>query len=162
MQCKYAQKQLRAFSLGELSVDIRQMVNEHLSGCVACRLKLAAVDDVAGVLAAAKMPPIPVGFSARVLAMARQRRNAEVAETWNLMHWWRLTSAPMHAAAAAALVIGLAVGLLMGQASAPLPSHSVGQKQPDPADAYPLDYFGAAPGDSLAANYFALAATTTE
>lgn len=70
MQCKDAQKQLIAFSRGELPVDIRRMVNEHLSGCVACRLKLAAIDDVAGVLAVAKMPPLPVGFSARVLAMA--------------------------------------------------------------------------------------------
>ena len=70
MQCKDAQKQLRAFSRGELPVDIRQAVNEHLSGCGECRLKLAAVDDVAGVLAAAKMPPLPAGFSARVLAMA--------------------------------------------------------------------------------------------
>ncbi len=87
MQCKDAQKQLRAFSLGELPVEIRQAVNEHLSGCGACRLKLAAIDDVAGVLAAAKMPPIPAGFAPRVLALARQRRNAEAAEIWNMLRW---------------------------------------------------------------------------
>jgi len=160
MRCQDVQIKLRAFSTGELPMDVRQTIQAHVSECDACRSELAKTDPLAGVLAAAQTPPIPSGFTARVLTTARQRLTTEQIEPWNLICWWRLTSAPMHAAAAAVLVIGLAVGLLMGQAAAPLASQAVGNMQSDPVDTYPLDYLGEAPGGSLADHYFAIAATT--
>jgi anti-sigma factor RsiW len=160
MRCQDVQVKLRAFSIGELPMDVRQAIQAHVSECAACRADLAQTDPLAGVLAAAQTPPIPSGFTARVLATARQRLTTEQIEPWNLMSWWRLTSAPMHAAAAAVLVIGLAVGLLMGQAAAPVASQAAGNMQSDPVDTYPLDYLGEAPSGSLADNYFAIAATT--
>ncbi len=151
-------KALKAFALGELPMDIRQTIQAHVSECAACRAELAKIDALDGVFAAAQTPPIPPGFASRVLATARQRRKTEQIETWNLIRWWRLASAPMHAAAAAVMVVGLTIGLLMGTASGPLPTQAAGQMQSDPVDAYQLDYLGEAPGDSLAANYFALVA----
>ncbi len=162
MRCQDVQNQLRAFSIGELPMDVRQTIQAHVSECAACRAELAKIDALAGVFAAAQTPPIPPGFASRVLATARQRLKTDPIEPWDLMRWWREASAPMHAAAAAVMVLGLTIGLLMGTASGPLPTQVAGKMQPDPFDAYPLDYLGEAPGGSLADNYFALAATTSE
>lgn len=162
MNCQDVKNQLRAFSIGELPRRVRQIVQVHVSECDACRSELAKIDALAGVLAAAQAPPIPSGFAARVLTTARQRLETEQFESWNLLSWWRLTSAPMHAAAAAVLVIGLTIGLVMGAASGPLPATDAKNAQPDPVDTYQLDYLGEAPDGSLADNYFALAATTRE
>lgn len=162
MNCQDVKNKLRAFSIGELPMDIRQALQAHVSACDACRAELAKTDALAGVLAAAQTPPIPPGFTARVLAMAQQRQITERIGTWNLKRWWHVTSVPMHAAAAAMLVIGLAIGLVMGSASWPLPPQDAGKMQPDLFGAYPLDYLGEAPGGSLADNYFALVASQTE
>ncbi len=162
MRCQDVQNQLRAFSIGELPMDVRQTIQAHVSECAACRAELAKIDALAGVFALAQTPPIPSGFAARMLATARQRLETEQIETWNLIRWWRVASAPMHAAAAAVLVIGLTIGLLMGTASGPWPTQAVGQMRSDPVDAYLLDYLGEAPSDSLADSYLALAATTSQ
>ncbi len=160
MNCQDVQNQLKAFSIGELPADVRQTVQVHVSECEACRSELAKIDVPAVLLAAVQTPPIPMGFTARVVAIAQQRLETEQIESWNLIRWWRLTSAPMHAAAAAGLVLGLTIGLLMGATS--VPASTSKNVQPDPVDTYQLDYLGEAPGGSLADSYFALAATTTE
>ncbi len=160
MRCQDMQIKKRAFSTGELPMDVRQTIQAHASECDACGAELAKIDPLAGVLAAAQTPPVPTDFTARVLATARERLTTNRIEPWNLISWWQLTSVPMHAAAAAVMVIGLAAGLLMGQAAAPLVPRTAGKMQPDPVDTYPLDYLGEAPGGSLADNYFALVATT--
>jgi len=157
MRCEEVQQQLREFSTGELPMDVRQTVQAHLSECAACCAELAKVDALAGFLTGAQAPPVPSGFASRVLSKARQRHEANPA-AWNLMRWWRLTSAPMHAAAAAVLVIGLAVGLLMGWKTSPASQAPPAQAavQADPLDAYNLDYLGDAPSGSLADSYLAL------
>lgn len=162
MRCEDVLKQLTAFSSGELPADVRQAVQAHLAECAACRAALAEVDALAGVLAGAQAPPIPSGFASRVLAAARQRQKAEPLAAWNLMRWWRLASAPMHAAAAAVLVIGLSVGLVLGWTSAPSAAQATTAAQPDPVDAYQIDYLGEAPSGSLADSYLTLVSATDE
>ncbi len=162
MRCQDVQNQLRAFSIGELPKDVRQTIQAHVSACEACRAELVKIDPLAGVLAATQSPPIPSVFTARVLVMARQRLETDHIEPWNLIRWWRVASAPMHAAAAAVMVLGLTIGLLMGTASGLLSSQAVGQMQSAPVDAYLLDSLGEAPGGSLADSYLALAATTSQ
>ena len=162
MRCDQVQEQLRAFSSGELPADVRPAVQAHLAECAACRAALAEVDAVACVLSAAQTPPIPPGFTSRVMTAARQMRRAEPVAAWNLMRWWRLTSAPMHAAAAAVLIIGLSFGLVMGWTSAPSPAQAGTAAQPDPVDAYQIDYLGEAPSGSLADSYLTLVSATNE
>jgi anti-sigma-K factor RskA len=101
---------------------------------------------------------VPDGFAARVMAKARNRR-AAVSAGWNPLQWWRLTTAPMHVAAAAVLVVGLGVGLLMSWMTLPAGQAPATQAsvQADPLDTYNLDYLGDAPGGSLADSYLALA-----
>jgi anti-sigma factor RsiW len=162
MCCENVLKQLTAFSSGELPADVRQAVQAHLAECAACQAALAEVDALVGVLASGRTPPVPRGFAARVIVTARQRQEAKSVAAWNLMRWWRLTSAPMHAAAAAVLIIGLSVGLVLGWASATSPEQAAAAVQPDPVDAYQLDYLGEAPSGSLADSYLTLVAATNE
>jgi anti-sigma factor RsiW len=162
MRCEDVLKQLTAFSSGDLPADGRRAVQAHLAQCPACRTALAEIDALAGVLAGAQAPPVPVGFASRVLAAAQQRHETELIETWNLMRWWRMASAPMHAAAAAVLVIGLSVGLVLGWTSAPSPAQAESVVQGEAVDAYQIDYLGEAPSGSLADSYLTLVLATNK
>jgi anti-sigma factor RsiW len=69
MRCQDVQIKLRAYSIGELPMDVRQTIQAHVSECGACRAELAKIDPLTGVLAAAQTPPIPP----RVLPLACSR-----------------------------------------------------------------------------------------
>ncbi len=162
MRCEDVQGQLQALAAGELPVGIRRAVEAHLVDCVACRAVLADVDPLARPLAGAGAPPVPAGFAFRVMAAARQSATTRSAAAWNPLAWWRLASAPMHAAAAIVLVAGLAAGLVMGWASAPSAARAAAPAQVDPLDPYSVDYLGEAPAGSLADSYLALVTATEE
>jgi anti-sigma factor RsiW len=172
MHCENVQEQLNRFTAGDLPVADRHAVGAHLAECAACRAKLAELDALAGVLASTPTPPIPPGFASRVMAAARQRQEAQPARlrqgnggqvaAWNLLRWWRLTSAPMHAAAAAVLIVGLTVGVVLGWTSAPRTAPTETVVQTDPVDAYQVDYLGEAPSGSLADSYLTLVSTSNE
>lgn len=106
MRCEEVAGQLKKISTGELPPQVRQAVQDHLAGCQACREALAEVDGLAAVLAGAQSPPVPAGFAPRVMAAAAMRQDAKAMAAWSFVKWWRMTSAPLHAAAAAVLIIG--------------------------------------------------------
>ena len=162
MHCENVQQQLNRFAAGDLPVADRQTVQAHLAECAACRAKLAEFDAVAGVVASTPTPPIPSGFTSRVMAAARQRQEAQPVAAWNLLRWWRLTSAPMHAAAAAILIVGLSVGVVLGWTFAPSAARAETAAQVDPVDVYQIDYLGEAPSGSLADSYLTLVSATNE
>jgi len=157
MLCEEVLKKLRAFSSGELAPDVRQAVQAHLKGCVTCRSALERVDVLAGALADVQTPPVPARLAARVMAAARERQ-ARPVTAWNPLRWWRLASSPIHVAAAAVLVVGLALGLAMGWTTLSAPRTAPTQEvaQADPLDAYNVDYLGDAPAGSLADSYLSL------
>jgi len=162
MRCEEVQQQLREFSTGELPMDVRQTVQAHLSECAACCAELAKVDALAGFLTGAQAPPVPSGFASRVLSKARQRQEANPA-AWNLMRWWRVTSAPMHAAAAAVLVFGLGTGALISWSTwQPSAAPPVQASQTDLLASYNVDYLTDAPNGSLAQTYLALVSSAQE
>jgi hypothetical protein len=78
------------------------------------------------------------------------------------MRWWRLTTAPMHAAAAAVLIIGLSLGVVMSWSSVSSSSQAQTAAQANPVDAYQIDYLGEAPSGSLADSYLTLVSATNE
>ena len=162
MRCEEVQGRLPAYSSGELPTDVREAVQAHLGRCAACQAALARIDALAAVLASAQTPPVPTGFAARVMVRARSRRSAAVSAAWNPLRWWRLGSAPMRAAAAAVLLIGLGAGLLIGWTSGPAvvaPHSAQTTLQADPLDTYQLEYLGDAPERSLADSYLSLVST---
>ena len=159
MRCEELQDRLPAYSAGELPTDVREAAQAHLGGCAACRAALARIDALASVLADAQTPPVPAGFAARVMAEARSRRSAAVSAGWNPLRRWRLASAPMRAAAAAVLLVGLGAGLWMGWSSGPAvvsPDRAETTSQARLLDTYQLEALGDAHEGSLADSYFAL------
>ena len=162
MHCENVQEHLNRFTAGDLPMADRRAVQAHLAECAACRAKLAEFDALAGVVASMPTPPIPSGFASRVMAAARKRQAGQPVAAWNLLRWWRLTSAPMHAAAAAVLIVGLTVGVALGWTSAPSAARAETVAQTDPVAVYQIDYLGEAPSGSLADSYLTLVAATDE
>jgi len=156
MRCEKVQSRLPAYSSGELPTDVREAVQTHLGRCAACQAALTRVDALAAILASAQTPPVPGGFAARVMAAARRRQATEAFVGWNPLRWWRLTSTPLRAAAAAVLVVGLTVGMVMGWTSMPSPAQAPAAAQADPLEVYHLDYLGDAPAESLTNSYLTL------
>lgn len=161
MHCEDVEKQLKAYCVGQVPVDVRQGMQAHLVECGGCRAALGRMDPVAGVLSSVQTPAVPLGFAAGVVAMARRRKQAE-PPAWNLLRWWRLTSTPMHLAAAAVLVVGLTAGLMMGWTTSPSAGRMASAAQGDPLSTYQLDVLSEAPDGSLAGSYLTLVATTNE
>ena len=162
MRCEEVQSRLPAYSSGELPTGVREVVQTHLGGCAACQAAMAHIDALAAVLAGAQTPPVPAGFAARVMVRARSHRSAAVSAGWNPLRWWRLGSAPMRAAAAAVLLVGLGAGLLMDRMSGPAavsPDSAETTSQADALDTYQLEYMGDAPEGSLSDSYLSLAST---
>ena len=158
MRCEDVTTRLDAYAAGELPPALAAKLAAHLESCESCRQSLGRLKRLAAVLGQASAPPVPVGFAYRVMAKARGRRAVAASAGWNRLQWWRLVPAPMHAAAAAVLVIGLAVGLVMGWTTLPASQAPSAQAavQADPLEAYNLDYLGDAPSGSLADSYMAL------
>lgn len=162
MRCEDVQHLLEPFAAGDLPAADRQPVEAHLAACAGCRAKLAEIDLLTAALSGTQAPPVPSGFAARVMAAARQPQEAEFIQGWNLLRWWRVTSTPMHAATAAVLVLGLAIGIALGWTAAPMRSPFSAETQADPLAVYQLDYLGEAPSGSLAESYLALVMVTNE
>lgn len=160
MRCEDAQGQLNAFTAGELPAEAHEVVRAHLAECSACRATLAKIDPLAGAIAGAQEPPVPEALASRIMAAAREREEARPLAAWNLARWWRATSFPMHAAAAAVLIIGLSIGIAMGWTSRREQPRTT--MEPDPVDAYQIDYLGEAPAGSLADSYLTLVSATDE
>jgi len=156
MRCETVQDNLIAFARGDSPPDERSAMEAHLRGCPTCRLALGEVDPIAATLVRGQTPPVPGGFAARVMAAARRGQATEAFVGWNPLRWWRLTSTPLRAAAAAVLVVGLTVGLVMGWTSMPSPAQAPVAAQADPLEVYHLDYLGDAPAESLTDSYLAL------
>ena len=72
---------------------------------------------------------------------------------------------PMHAAAAAVLIVGLAVGLVMGWTASPSTARTSATEatvRADALNAYNLDYLDEAPAGSLADSYLTLVVASNE
>jgi len=161
MRCEDVTTRLDAYAAGELQPALAAKLAAHLDLCESCQQSLHRLKRLAAVLGQASVPPVPDGFAARIMAKARNRRVSVASAGWNPLRWWRLVPAPMHAAAAAVLVIGLAVGLLMSWTTLPAGQAAPGQAtvQADPLAPYNVDYLTDAPDGSLAQTYLALVST---
>jgi len=157
MRCEEAQAKLEAFVSGSLPPEERLDVTGHLRDCAACRAALARLDNLAAVLVRANEPPLPEGFTSRVMSAALSRRAEPRTARWNPVQWWRIVSVPMRAAAATMLVLGVAAGLFMGWTALPSSAQTpTTGAQVDPLEAYSLDYLTDSPKGSLADSYLAL------
>ncbi|MFC1705632.1 tyrosine-type recombinase/integrase [Planctomycetota bacterium] len=157
MRCKIARDSLEAYHHGELPREKRGGLEAHLQDCPACRAALSEMDAVAAALARGRTPPVPSGFSERVLAAARRRQRVEVVAAWDLPRWWRQAATSTRIAAAAVLFVGATIGLHMGWTTAPSPWKTPAAIQADLRGDHHLDYLDDAHAGSLADSYMTLA-----
>jgi anti-sigma factor RsiW len=151
MRCEDVRDNLAAFASGEAPVDVRLAIRAHLGECAECLAAMSRVDALAGVLVGVEAPPIPVGFSGRVMAAAGHRHGAEYVVSRRSTRWWGLTSAPMRAAAAVAAFL---IGAWGAKAlSTPAPSTAIVSDTRPVAETALSNWFEAAPGDSVAFRY---------
>jgi len=160
--CAKNRKYLNAYIDGELPERTRREVERHLAGCPACLLELDGLRGLAPLLKKDKVPPVPAGLSARILAEAafRQRRK----ETEKMSGWqWReflFQSWLVRGATTVALVVGLAVGALMGWTSYLRPDSGqwviMTTDENAARNMYAIDVLGAEPRGSIEAATLAL------
>ena len=160
MRCEDLRDKLDAYASGELPQDQRGGVASHLESCGQCREALGRLRRLALVLGQAQTPPVPAGFSDRVMARSRARSaSPQSVASWNLLLWWQGAPLTARMVAAATLALALVSGLAVGWSTAESPRRGDAGSptaRGDPLGGYSLDYLGDAPDGSLASSYLAL------
>ena len=171
MRCKTIQQKLDLFLAEELTATGRKQIQAHLQSCPDCRAELVRLKQLLALLKSdSAIPPVPEGFSSRLMAKASERlaarqppetvpaRQSVPGSLWRL-RWLQLaTSVGRRAAQAAVLAGGLLMGVLMGQRTwqSAHPSNPHRALQADPVAVYELDYLSDAPAGSLTQAYLTL------
>jgi len=167
MRCRKVQEDISAFLDGLVPPDRHAALEAHLRGCPECQAELTRLQRLSSLLEGTPAPPLPAGFSQRLMARAHQRqpqRHRFPILFSGLMDLWRPMPAARRVAAVAMVVIGLAVGAFMGRDT----SRTMAAARPetsqvsmvDSVDSYNLDYLTEAPRGSLADVYLTLASPT--
>lgn len=165
MRCSEVQQKLDLFATQELAPSVRERIEGHLESCEDCRKALAKLRRFEDLLTASPAPPVPDGFSARVVARAKERqaivtRSDRMPRVSLRSRWKRLE---FSAGTAAALATGLIVGLFMGHETwkaAAQHSKASAAQAVDPLAASGFEYLVEPGGDSLARAYLGLTATS--
>lgn len=165
MRCKTIQDKFDLYLAEGLRGTDQRQVEAHLRSCPDCRAELVRLKQLLALLKSdSAIPPVPEGFSSRLMAKARERlavrQPPEMSLPWSIRRWWTSVSFPMRAEAAAMLAASLLIGVFMGQQTwySVHPSTPQQAIQADPLAAYAFDYLSDAPGDSLAGAYLSLTA----
>jgi anti-sigma factor RsiW len=164
MRCREVQQELSAILDGLVPPDERVAIEAHLRRCTKCQAALTRLRRLSSLLASVPVPPVPGGFTERLMARAYQhqsQRHGSRILSLGPMAFWHGMAASRRVAAAAMIVVGLAVGALMGRdmgrSVADAHSEAGRVSMADPGDLYGLDYLSEAPRGSLAGVYIALA-----
>jgi len=157
MNCKKVLSRMQAYVDGEVPVKLRGDIEKHLGACPACRSQVAATRQVRDLLDALIVPPLPHGFSTRVMAEARRRapmankRNPFSPRQWQPTQWLHELSASMRAAVCTAVLLACLLGMFMSKEFA-FDAHrpaSVGE----PENLAGFEWFSPTPPASLGSVY---------
>ena len=163
MKCRHVQERLAAYQDGEIGGKEREQIASHLEQCPACRKAYAELEQVWQKLA--NIPEIEAspGFEQRLIA--RIRTEPEPRTLWGFSWFsWAYRIYPAPAMAAVILLIGLALGgvlgnaLVSGLASAPAPT----QISRTDTDIVSFRAFAAVPPGTLADGYLRMASVTED
>ena len=160
MDCTRFAEHINAYVDHAVPPEIRAAMQAHATSCPACRGEIEALVQLESVLHSAPEAPVPQGFAAHVMARAATQkapRKLSVLAWAGLPGWWQELPGPARAAAAAILVVGLALGGVMGWDANRNGSNAAPPAAPaDALAAYNLDYLAEAPAGSLAQVVLAL------
>lgn len=140
MNCRETRHKLDRYLRGELPGEVADEVKTHLEGCPDCRGALDTARELAEVFHRASTPPTPEGFASDLRELAAEREETILGP----LPAWRTLSTPWRAAVAASLVVGLALGIIMGSG----PENPAGQEV-EAAQAPGLDYLSDSPRGSI-------------
>jgi len=112
MKCRTVQRRLGAYLDGELAARARADVETHLRACQACAAELEREEALRRLLGLSPAPAAPEGFVRSVLEKGLGRRRVERQRVFALPRM--PVPALSRVAAAAAVVLGIALGGLLG------------------------------------------------
>ncbi len=145
MNCHRAVKKLSAYLDRELNSRDRELIESHLEACETCRRELAAMRADWGSLKS--LPRVEAPGSMELKVLKRLPVKDSPATLWaNGM----LSGQPARAAAVIALIIGIGIGVLMGQglySSTMAPQPQVSQVSVE--ESFSFDDFSASTPDSF-------------
>jgi anti-sigma factor RsiW len=166
MNCKEILSRLHAYVDGEVPVRLMRKMDEHLDACPSCRSQVARMRQVDDMVDSLAVPPLPEGFSARVMAEARRRAlpapgtGPLLGIDWMPLRWFADLTVPMRLAACAMVLLACLLGMFMSRDLS-----LSGSPWTTVADAENLDgfeWFSPTPPTSLGSAYLTLALTTPE
>ena len=157
MGCRTIISYLDRYADNELAPHRRREVEGHIATCPACRQRLAAMREVASLLASSPpVPPVPSGFHARVMAEARRRQAmAGKRSGWAftpLRALFGVLSPPMRLAAGLTALLAVATGLGLSSPGLVRQQEAEGNHN----DINGFEWFAPAPPASMSAVYLAM------
>jgi anti-sigma factor RsiW len=154
MQCTELRKLISSYIDGQLRPDEKEALSSHIRNCSSCQEAVEEARAVHELFASAERFSAPYGFTTRVMASI----TAEEPSPW----WAVFTRRPL---VLRAMELGFALivivsGLVFGNLL--VADRGAYGQSPTLQESFSLDLFQAAPPDSIAGAYVALAETGRE
>ena len=164
MRCRDFENKLEAYLDGTLEPTGRNAFEEHIKTCERCHSAVERRQSLLTLLNNTSVPPLPEGFANRVMATAKQHVSS--SETSMIVRFrpaprHTLLWSPMRLPAAAALILGLLLGVFAARDTMQQPSErhmaiTSASIETDVVTGERLDYLAEAPEGSLTDVYLNL------
>jgi anti-sigma factor RsiW len=165
MNCKEILSRLHAYVDGEVPARLMREMEEHLGVCPSCRSQVERIRQVDDMLDSMTVPPLPQGFSARVMAEAQRRalpapgKRPLLGLDWMPLRWFADLTVPMRLAACAMVFLACLLGMFMSRDLSLSGSPRTNVVEAENLDGF--EWFSPTPPTSLGSAYLTLALTTT-
>jgi|WetSurMetagenome_2_1015567.scaffolds.fasta_scaffold38636_2 anti-sigma factor RsiW len=166
MNCKEILSRLHAYVDGELPARLMREMEEHLGVCPSCRSQVERIRQMDNMLDSMSVPPLPEGFSARVMAEARKRalpvpeKRPLMGLDWMPLRWFADLTLPMRLAACATVLLACLLGMLMSRDLSLSGSPRTTVVEAENLDGF--EWFSPTPPASLGSAYLTLALSAPE
>lgn len=166
MNCKKVLSHLHAYVDGEMPARLVRKMEEHLGVCPSCRSQIERIHQVDDILDSMSVPPLPQGFSARVMAEARRRvprakeKKSFFSLEWQPLGWLLELTVPMRLAACAMVLLACLLGMFMSRELSLSGSPRTSVVEAENLDGF--EWFSPTPPASLVSAYLTLALSTPE
>jgi anti-sigma factor RsiW len=162
MNCKKVLFRLHAYVDGEMPAELMREMDEHLGACPACRRQVERIRQVGNILDSLSAPPLPRGFSARVMAEAKRRslsakeKKSFLPVQWQPLRWlFGDLSVPMRLAACGIVLLACLFGMFMSKELSLSGSQAAAVAEAENLDGF--EWFSPTPPASLGSAYLTLA-----
>lgn len=163
MNCKKVLSRLHAYVDGEMPARLMSEMEEHLGACPSCRSQVERIRQMDNLLDSVSVPPLPQGFSARVMAEARKRalpvpgKRPLMGPDWMPLRWFADLTVPMRLAACAMVLLACFLGMFMSRDLSLSGSLRTSVVEAENLDGF--EWFSPTPPASLGSAYLTLALT---